>query len=325
MITLICLAVAVLLLLAVMLGCTQEPGVQEVVNVLGSADASSPTLVAVVSTSSSQIRLEFNEPVKVYGNSFEPLTARADGKFVYVDLNTSLRPGTKSDVCGRVKDYSGNTSGFTIQVWGYNPDLPQVLINEFTTKGTTRSPDRTELRMLSSGNISGMTLYNGVPSDFDAFVVFEDIDVRAGDMLVVWWTEEISVQEIPGDLNNWQEWGSHSGYFDSYEFYHRWCHTTNYGAGRWLPISEGNVLGFDASRIWSWPTPWSSGSLSWKIPYGWKRRDNPSNTCSGQISPPSYSVWTMCSNFLEKVKHSHRIGMSLSGATYLDGDLQEGN
>ena len=200
MITLICLAVAVLLLLAVMLGCTQEPGVQEVVNVLGSADASSPTLVAVVSTSSSQIRLEFNEPVKVYGNSFEPLTARADGKFVYVNLNTSLRPGTKSDVCGRVKDYSGNTSGFTIQVWGYNPDLPQVLINEFTTKGTTRSPDRTELRMLSSGNISGMTLYNGVPSDFDAFVVFEDIDVRAGDMLVVWWTEEISVQEIQEDV-----------------------------------------------------------------------------------------------------------------------------
>jgi hypothetical protein len=150
--------------------------------------------------SSSRIRLEFSEPVKVYGNSFEPLTARSDGKFIYVDLDNSLRPGTRSEVRGRVKDYSGNTSGFTIQVWGYNPDLPQVLINEFTTKGTAKSPDRTELRILSSGNINGMTLYNGVPSDFDALVVFGDIDVRADDMVVVWWTEDISVPEVQEDM-----------------------------------------------------------------------------------------------------------------------------
>ena len=200
LITLICMAAAVVLLLAVLLGCSQEPGAQEVFNILGGADSSSPTLVSVQSLSSSRIRLEFSEPVKVYGNSFEPLTARSDGKFIYVDLDNSLRPGTRSEVRGRVKDYSGNTSGFTIQVWGYNPDLPQVLINEFTTKGTAKSPDRTELRILSSGNINGMTLYNGVPSDFDALVVFGDIDVRADDMVVVWWTEDISVPEVQEDM-----------------------------------------------------------------------------------------------------------------------------
>jgi hypothetical protein len=149
--------------------------------------------------SSSQIRLEFDEPVKVYGNSFGPHTARSDGKFIYVNLDSSLRPGMKSEVKGRVKDYSGNTSGFSIQVWGYNPELPQVLINEFTTKGTAKSPDRTELRMLSPGNINGMTLYNGVPSDFDALVVFGDIDVRTDDVVVVWWTEDIGVPEIQED------------------------------------------------------------------------------------------------------------------------------
>ena len=135
----------------------------------------------------------------------------------------------------------------------------------------------------------------------------------------------LKMQEVPADLNNWQQWGSHSGYFASYEFYHRWCHTTSYGAGNWLNVSAGNVLGLDVSRIWSWPTPWASGVLSWKIPYGWKHKENPSNTCEGQISPPSYSIWTMNTNFLEKTKHSHRVGLSLSGQTYLDGNLQEGN
>lgn len=185
------------LLLFVLLGCSQDPEVEEVFNVLGAKDARSPVLVAVSSVSSSIIRLEFDEPVRVYGRSFEPLSARADGKFIFVSLDRSLLPGMRSDVSGRVKDYSGNTSGFTIQVWGFNPQMPEVLINEFTTKGTTKSPDRTELRIMSSGNINGMTLYCGVPSDFEVSVVFGDIDVRSGDMVVIWWTKELPDQVTP--------------------------------------------------------------------------------------------------------------------------------
>ena len=185
------------LLLMILLGCSQDPEVEEVFNVLGSKDSSSPVLVAVTSVSSSVIRLEFNEPVRVYGRSFEPLSARADGKFIFVSLDRSLLPGMRSDVKGRVKDYSGNTSGFTIQVWGFNPQIPEVLINEFTTKGTAKSPDRTELRIITSGNINGMTLYCGVPNDFDVSVVFDDIDVRSGDMIVVWWTKELPEHVTP--------------------------------------------------------------------------------------------------------------------------------
>ena len=189
--TLAFIALAAAMLLAVLLGCSHDPEPEEVFNILGAADNVSPALVSVQSVSGSTVRLEFSEPVRVYGNSFEPLTARADGKFVYVGLNASLRPGTRSDVRGRVKDYSGNTTGFTIQVWGYNPDLPEILINEFTTKGTAKSPDRTELLVTGPGNINGMTLYNGVPDNFDSYVVFGDTDVDSGDMIVVWWTEEL--------------------------------------------------------------------------------------------------------------------------------------
>ena len=192
------MAAVLSLLLFVLLGCSQDQEAKEVFNVLGSADSGAPVLVSVTSVSSSVIRLEFNEPVRVYGKTFEPLSARADGKFIYVSLDRSLLPGMKSDVSGRVKDYSGNTSGFTIQVWGFNPDLPGVLINEFTTKGTARSPDRTELLIVTPGNINGMTLYCGVPNDFDVSIVFGDIDVRTGDMIVVWWTEELPEQVPSG-------------------------------------------------------------------------------------------------------------------------------
>ena len=191
LITLVCVALVAAMLLAVLLGCSQDPEPVEVLNILGGSDSVSPSLVSVQSVTSSVIRLEFSEPVRIYGTSFEPLGAREDGKFVYVSLDASLEPGTRSYVHGRVKDYSGNTTGFTIQVWGFNPDLPEIVINEFTTKGTAKSPDRTELLVKSSGNINGMTLYNGVPDNFDSYVVFGDIDVRSGDMIVVWWTEEL--------------------------------------------------------------------------------------------------------------------------------------
>ena len=202
LVTLSCIALCAVLLLAVLLGCSHESGPEEVFNILGGADGISPSLVSVQPVSGSVVRLEFSEPVRVYGSSFEPLTARAEGKFIYVSLDASLKPGTQSSVHGRVRDYSGNTTGFTIQVWGFNPDLPDILINEFTTKGTARSPDRTELRVTGSGNINGMTLYNGVPDNFDSYVVFGDIDVEDGDMIVVWWTEELPASvETEGVVN----------------------------------------------------------------------------------------------------------------------------
>ena len=34
-----------------------------------------------------------------------------------------------------------------------------------------------------------------------------------------------------------------------------------------------------------------------------------------------YSVWTMSSNFLEKTKHSHRVGVSSDGQMYFEGNL----
>ncbi len=189
------LALAVVLVL-VLLGCSQDVTAYEVFNAFSGVDCTAPILLSATSESSSVIRLDFSEPVKVYGSSFEPSSARADGKSVFVTLSSTLAPGQKSEIEGRVKDYAGNTCGFSVQVWGLNPRMPQILINEFTTKGTARSPDRTELRISSDGNLNGMTLYGGVPDDWDVCLVFPDLEVRSGDLVVIWWTDS-----LPEDLS----------------------------------------------------------------------------------------------------------------------------
>ena len=190
--------------LSAVLSCSQDPEPVEIINALSGKDCSAPVLLSVRSETSSLVRLEFDEPVKVFGSSFGSSTARADGRFIYVSLPDSLPPGETSTVSGRVKDYAGNTAGFSISVWGFNPRLPETVINEFTTKGTAKSPSRTELCVLEDGNLNGMVLYAGTPDEYDAFVMLGDIEVKRGDLVVIWWMEELPdgiMKRLPGLWN----------------------------------------------------------------------------------------------------------------------------
>lgn len=178
------------LILALAIACAQPEDKLALVNVFLDKDNKPPVLLGVNSVASSIIRLDFDEQVKVYGKSFSPFVARADGKSVFVTLNTSLKGGEQSKLTGRVQDFYGNTTGLEVSVWGYNPNQPKVLINEFTTKGTDDNPDRVELLALSSGNLAGMALYSGIPDDYDAIYVFQDIVVSKGDYIVVAFVDE---------------------------------------------------------------------------------------------------------------------------------------
>lgn len=187
---LLALLLLAVLILGLAIACAQPDDEMALINVLLDKDNKPPVLLSVNSIASSIVRLDFDEQVKVYGKSFSPFTARADGKSVYVTLNSSLKGGAKTQLTGRVQDYYGNTTGLEISVWGYNPKLPKMLINEFTTKGNDDNPDRVELLALTSGNMAGMALYSGIPDNYDAIYVFGDIDVSKGDFLVVAFVDE---------------------------------------------------------------------------------------------------------------------------------------
>lgn len=176
--------------LGLMLACSQPEQRAALVNVFLDKDSDPPVLLSVKSVASSIVRIDFDEPVKVYGDSFGSCVARADGKSVYVTLDSSLQAGVKADLKGRVQDYYGNTTGFSVGVWGYNPNVPSLVINEFTTKRDTRNQDRTELFAMTGGNLAGVTLYCGTPDDYDAKFMFPDVDVKKGDYIVVWWVKD---------------------------------------------------------------------------------------------------------------------------------------
>lgn len=187
---LLVLLVLACLILGLAIACAQPNDEMVLINVLLDKDNKPPVLLSIKSIASSIVRLDFDEQVKVYGKSFSPFVARADGKSVYVTLNSSLKGGTKAQLTGRVQDYYGNTTGLEISVWGYNPNLPKMIINEFTTKGNDDNPDRIELLALSSGNLAGMALYSGIPDNYDAIYVFEDIVVSKGEFIVVAFVDE---------------------------------------------------------------------------------------------------------------------------------------
>ena len=195
------LAFIAVFLTALAIGCSQDVESIEIINIFSGADCTSPELVSVQPESGNVVRLVFSEPVKLYGDSMGTCQARAEGKNVYVMLGSSLSPGMKASLEGRVKDLSGNSTGFSVEVWGYNPAVPRILINEFTTKGTAKSPDRTELIVLGEGNVNGLALYAGTPGDYDARFVFGDIAVHEGDFITVWWTEALPEGAKTGSLD----------------------------------------------------------------------------------------------------------------------------
>ncbi|MCF0238354.1 MAG: hypothetical protein HUK24_07115 [Sphaerochaetaceae bacterium] len=195
--------VLALLAIGLIVACTQSPKVYEIINVFEARDSKPPVLLGIKSISSDLIRIDFDEEITIYEKSFLPLAARSDGKSVFVNLSKTLKPGEKETITGRVQDRVGNTTGFSCTTWGYNELLPKTLINEFTTKGTEKSPDRTELLVLEDGNMAGMALYGGTPEDNDVVYIFDDISVFEGTFVTIWWCSQLpsNIQNSPNSIN----------------------------------------------------------------------------------------------------------------------------
>lgn len=193
-----------LFILVLLCSCTLSDKTSgEVKNFFVMDDIEPPVLLEVQSVSSNSVRLFFSEEVTPYADSFSPNEVQSEGYSILVTMTQGVDAGHEVMLEGRVKDNGGNTTGIKTPVWGYNPDTPEIAINEFTTRGEGNNPDRTELLVSRSGNTAGMVLYNGIPDSWDSRIIFEDMDVEAGDFVVVWWTESLpeGVKNTDGVFN----------------------------------------------------------------------------------------------------------------------------
>ncbi len=155
------------------------------------SDTAFPVLKSAKAVSSDRVELVFDEDVFADPEAFYPCTAVVDANVLTVFPNREIKPGSSVQLEGTVRDGAGNSTTFSVCIWGYNRVPAIMRINEFTTKGTKTQPDRTELRVMGSGNLAGMALYDGIPGNYRAVCIMPDADVSSGDFVVVWWCEAL--------------------------------------------------------------------------------------------------------------------------------------
>jgi hypothetical protein len=106
-------------------------------------------------------------------------------------------PGQRYTVELTVADKRGNSLSLAVELYGFNPRCPRLLINEFTPRGSSTHPDLIELKVLEPGDMAGLTLYQGTPSSWEARLVFPPLAVERGEFILV----HCKPQGIPEELD----------------------------------------------------------------------------------------------------------------------------
>jgi hypothetical protein len=154
-------------------------------------DLQPAALVEVATADSRVLHVHFNEPVEPIADSVyvEPdgavLGTSADGGSVAVRLAEATVPGETYRLGLTVRDMSGNTTRMVTAFYGHNPRTPEIVINEFRPRGNDTRPDAVELRVVSGGDLGGVTLTVGTHDDHDARFVFPSIEVHPEELIVV--------------------------------------------------------------------------------------------------------------------------------------------
>ncbi|MEX2445207.1 MAG: hypothetical protein WD492_16505 [Alkalispirochaeta sp.] len=183
-------------------GCSAVPELPDMIE----GDWQPPVLTTVAARGRSDFALVFDKPVELREADLTPERAIVDARWrdgeLVVSVDEPLHAGELYWIDAQVEDRSGNISSVLVSVYGLNPDLPAVLINEVVCQGTGNHTDWVELRALEAGNLGGLTLYEGSPSYWDSRYVFPRMEVAAGDYIIVHFKPQgdpEEIDEIDGD------------------------------------------------------------------------------------------------------------------------------
>ena len=149
-----------------------------------------PVLQGISVTSATTVTVRFDEPVTMAQDvvSVDPnlsIAAVTGGEAVVITTKTPLVAGKAYTLHTTARDQRGNSATFVARFWGYNPRPPELVINEFTTQGSKKRPDAIELYVTRSGNLGGVTVYDGCSDNYRDHVVLPAVEVTAGDYLVI--------------------------------------------------------------------------------------------------------------------------------------------
>ncbi len=160
-----------------------------------------PLLLGVRTLEAGQLELTFNEPpvCRPENLAVDPfldvLAVHAEDCRLLIRIAPQT-PGLPYQLEAVVEDEAGNGLHFLTRFYGFNGEVPRLLINEFTTRGTGNHPDAVELKVLERGNMGGVVLYEGTPGNYDDRLIFPAFPVTVGEFLVIHFKPEGLPEEI---------------------------------------------------------------------------------------------------------------------------------
>jgi len=163
----------------------------------------SPKIIGLRIVESNKIEFIFSKEVSASSSSFEIIPylggiyCEANERSIVINLSEEQSPGEEYFIKGRVKDKYGNSLSFSTKFYGFNPRVPGILINEFTTNGSTAHPDMVELFITTEGNMAGVVYYAGCGCINDHELIFPSFEVVAGEYIVI----HTRPQGIPEEIN----------------------------------------------------------------------------------------------------------------------------
>ncbi|TFG64074.1 MAG: hypothetical protein E4H36_03950 [Spirochaetales bacterium] len=169
--------------------------------ILNLSDTHPPVLLGVETRDSGTLILHFDKSTEIITMDIVPGLALSESVCQETDIvlsfSDSQAPGQEYSLEASVRDEKRNSMDFLTSFYGFNPDIPSLLINEFTTQGSGNHPDLVELFVLSRGNLAGVAFYQGTKTVWEDRFVFPGLIVSPGDYILL----HCKPQGLPEELN----------------------------------------------------------------------------------------------------------------------------
>ena len=176
-----------LVFLAVSSGCGPLPDPRAIYT----GDLQSPIFLGTHAISETTVAISFHEPVEFLKTDFScipqlEVTDVVSGEnSIRIAFLKAMTPGTEYAISGRVRDTSGNSLQFITKIYGFNANIPDLRVTEFTPRGSGKHPDCVEIVAVSGGNLAGVVIYEGTANEWDDRLVFPAATISSGDFIVV--------------------------------------------------------------------------------------------------------------------------------------------
>jgi len=178
-------------------------------------DIRPPMFIGMGTLNATTLELKFSEEIEVSAEdlfidpAIEVSSITVEGDRMEISFVDAMETGGLFKIEITVSDLTGNSLTLLSDFYGFNSNIPEIIINEFTTQGSTTNPDKVELLVLSDGNTAGICIFEGTDTNWDQRKILPAIIVSTNDYIIVHFkpqgideeTDETVSKDISGGLN----------------------------------------------------------------------------------------------------------------------------